>query len=167
MPEPKGVSVREAKPNDVPLLLNLLKELAEYERLCHAVVATEDSLRNSLFPQDGREPSVGALVGESNGRPEGYAVYFMNFSTFLGRRGIYLEDVYVRPAARGHGLGKALLARVAAIGMERGCQRMEWAVLDWNQPAIDFYKSLGAELLNDWQIFRLTGKALERLGTSR
>lgn len=148
----------------MPLLLDMIKELAEYERLSHAVVATRQSLEDSLFPPGGA-PQAGALMGEADGRAEGYAVYFMNFSTFLGRAGIYLEDLYVRPGARGRGLGKELLSRVAAIGLERGCRRMEWAVLDWNQPAIDFYKCLGAELLGDWRIFRLSGPSLQKLGS--
>src|SRR5687768_14336483 len=123
MPDHNPVTVRHARPEDAALLLSLIKELAEYERLSHAVVATEAVLRDSLFPPGNRPPSAGALVGEISGNPEGYAIYFTNFSTFLCRPGIYLEDVYVRPAARGRGLGKALLSCVAALGIERACQR--------------------------------------------
>lgn len=158
--------IRPATRTDVPLILTLIRELAEYERLAHAVVATHATLESSLFPRDGA-PAAGALIGESDGSPAGYAIYFTNFSTFLGRAGIYLEDLYVRPSARGKGLGKALLTHVARIGIERGCQRMEWAVLDWNQSAIAFYKSLGADLLTDWRIFRLTGQSLQNLGSTR
>lgn len=166
MPQAPNVSVRPATRTDVPLILQMIKELAEYERLAHAVIATEETLERSLFPRDG-SPAAGALIGGIDARPEGYAIYFMNFSTFLGRAGIYLEDLYVRPSVRGKGLGKSLLAQVARIGLERGCKRMEWAVLDWNQPAIDFYKSLGADLLTDWRIFRLTDESLQNLGSTK
>ncbi|WP_206952945.1 GNAT family N-acetyltransferase [Trinickia acidisoli] len=152
--------IRSATPLDASAILGLMLELAEYEKLTHLFVATEDSLSEALF---GARPAVEALVAERDGRIVGYALYFHNFSTFLSRRGLYLEDLYVQPALRGGGLGKALLRRVAAIAVERRCGRFEWSVLDWNQSAIDFYTKMGATVLPDWRIVRVTDDALSRL----
>lgn len=152
-----SISIRSATPADIPLVLSLIRELADYERLSHAVTATEDLLHHHLF---GPRPAAECLIGELDGEPQGFALFFTNFSTFLAKPGIYLEDLYVRPAARGRGLGAALLTRLAALAVERGCGRLEWAVLDWNQPAIDFYRKLGAAPMDDWTIYRLTGDAL-------
>jgi len=154
------VAVRKAAPGDIPLVLGFIRELADYERLLGEVEATEEGLRRTLFPQDGSPPAAHVLIGELDGRPAGFAVYFFNYSTFLARPGLYLEDLFVRPRARGNGLGRALLLHLAGIAAERGCGRMEWAVLDWNAPAIEFYRGLGAVPLDDWTVFRLTGRAL-------
>ena len=156
-PARPAVTVRNARAEDVPVLLGLIRELAEYERLSHVVTATEEGLRESLF---GDHPGAEVLLGEVGGRAEGYALFFPNYSTFRGRSGMYLEDLYVRPASRGLGLGRALLVRVAAIAAERGGGRLEWVVLDWNEPAIAFYEKLGARPLSDWTVFRLSGEAL-------
>jgi len=153
--------IRAATVADVPAILGLIRELAEYERLLDMVVATEASLQRSLF---GPRPFAEALIAEVAGEAVGFAVFFHNFSTFLGKPGVYLEDLFVRPAFRGRGLGKALLTRVARIAVERDCGRMEWSVLNWNEPAIRFYESLGAQPLSDWTMYRLTGDTLRRLG---
>lgn len=160
-PPAQPTLVRSATPADVPLLVSLIRELAEYERLSHECVATEPDLRRHLF---GPRPAAEALVGELAGRPEGFALFFTSFSTFLCRPGIYLEDIYVRPASRGRGLGKALLRELARLALQRGCGRVEWSVLDWNTPSIEFYRSLGAVPMSDWTVFRLSGDALARLG---
>ena len=152
--------IREAVEADLPLILTLIRALAVYERLEHKVVATEDVLRESLF---GARPYAETLIVEEDGEPFGFALFFHNFSTFIGRPGIYLEDLFVKPEARGRGYGKALLARLAAIAKERNCGRLEWSVLDWNEPSINFYKSLGAVPLDDWTIFRVTDGALDAL----
>ena len=152
--------VRSATRQDVGAMLGLMYELAEYEKLTHLFVATEATLSDALF---GERPAVEALVAEREGRVVGYALFFPNFSTFLSRRGLYLEDLYVQPALRGSGLGTALLRRVAAIAVERQCGRFEWSVLDWNQTAIDFYTKMGATVLPDWRIVRITDDALSRL----
>jgi GNAT superfamily N-acetyltransferase len=152
--------IRLATRNDVPTILALIRELAEYERAPHEVVATEADLEESLF---GVHPAAEVLLGEVAGEPVCFALFFHNFSTWLGRRGLYLEDLFVRPAVRGHGYGRALLVRLAQIARERGCGRMEWAVLDWNQPAIQFYRKLGARPNDEWTIFRLTGDGIGRL----
>ena len=159
-----GLTIRGAEERDVPLLLSLIRELAEYERLAGEVVATEEDLSRSLF---GERPAAEVLVATLDGLPVGFALFFHNFSTFLGRRGLYLEDLYVRPAARGRGVGRALLVRLAAIAVERGCGRLEWAVLDWNDPAIGFYRRLGASPMSDWTVFRLAGPALAALAGGR
>jgi GNAT superfamily N-acetyltransferase len=156
--------IRPATPEDVPLVLALVRELAEYERLGHLVCATEESLRESLF---GAHPGAEVLLGFAGGTAAGFAVYFHNFSTFLGVRGLWLEDLYFRPALRRHGYGRALLLHVARIARGRGCGRFEWAALDWNETAIRFYKSLGAVALDDWTIFRVTGPALAKLADMR
>jgi GNAT superfamily N-acetyltransferase len=157
-----GLTVRAATVTDAPLIHSLILEIADYEKLRHEVVATIDHIREALFPEHGLA-TAHALVGEIDGVPQGYALYFFNFSTFMGRAGLYLEDVFVRPAFRGRGLGKALLVALAGIAKRRNCARMEWAVLDWNTPAIDFYKSLGARAMDEWTVFRLDEAALKAL----
>jgi GNAT superfamily N-acetyltransferase len=156
----ESVRIRSAVAADVPLILNFIRELADYEKLAHQVVATEADVRDSLF---GPRPAAECLIAELGGKPAGFAIFFHNFSTFLGRAGIYLEDLYVKPELRGKGVGKKLLAHLARLALERGCGRFEWAVLDWNEPAIRFYKSLGANMLDDWRINRVTGEALKNL----
>jgi GNAT superfamily N-acetyltransferase len=147
------IMLREAKIEDVPLILDFIKELAVYEKLNNQVKATEESIKESLF---GNRKFAEAIIAEFDGKPAGQALFFHNFSTFLGRPGIYLEDLYVRSTFRGKGIGKALLLKVIDIAKKRKCGRVEWAVLDWNEPAINFYKSLGAIPMNEWTIFRLT-----------
>lgn len=155
--------IREATPLDVSGMLGLMRELAEYEKLTHLFEATEEALGEALF---GQRPAAEALVAEREGKIVGYALYFQNFSTFLGRRGLYLEDLYVQPALRGSGLGTALLRRVAALAVARNCGRFEWSVLDWNQSAIDFYTKMGATVMPDWRIVRVTDDALTRLAAA-
>lgn len=157
-----GITIRPATPADAALIHGLILEIAEYEKLRHEVVATVEHIREALFPEHGRA-TAHALIGEVDGAPQGYALYFFNFSTFMGRAGLYLEDVFVRPAFRGRGLGKALLIALADIAKQRNCARMEWSVLDWNTPAIDFYKSLGARAMDEWTVFRLDEPALHAL----
>lgn len=157
MPE---IEIRPGTEDDVPLILSLIRELAEYERLSHEVVATEEMLRDSLF---GERRVAEVLIGYAGGEPAAFALFFHNFSTFLGRPGIYLEDLYVRPEFRGSGAGRALLVRLASIAGERGCGRLEWSVLDWNEPAIGFYESIGASPVSGWTVYRVTGEALEDL----
>jgi len=155
-----SIAIRPATIADVPIIRQFIIELAEYEKLGDEAVATEDDLRAALF---GERQDAEVLMAEVDGTPGGFALYFHNFSTFLGRRGLYLEDLYVRPALRGRGVGRALLARLAALALERGCGRFEWSVLDWNEPAIGFYRSLGAVPQSDWTVYRVTGHALARL----
>jgi GNAT superfamily N-acetyltransferase len=159
-PVKAAFSIRTAVAADVPLILDFIRRLAEYEKLAHLVVATEELLHEQLF---GPRSHVEVLLGFEGKTPVGFAVFFHNFSTFLGRKGIWLEDLFVLPEMRGRGYGKALLLKLAGIASERQCGRFEWAVLDWNQPSIDFYKSLGAVPLDDWTIFRVTGDALRKL----
>ena len=154
------VSLRSATAADVPQILAYIQGLADYEKLTHACVATEDSLRQTLF---GPRPYAEVILGEYDGAPSGFALFFHNYSTFRAAPGIYLEDLYVLPERRGHGVGKALLKQLAKLAVERGCARLEWSVLDWNAPAITFYKSLGAEPQDEWTIFRVTGDALSIL----
>ena len=154
--------IRPARPADVPVILSLIRALADYEKLTPEVTATEARLRESLFPTDGTAPAAHCVIAEADGTPAGFALYFFNYSTFLARPGLYLEDLFVQPGFRGRGLGKALLLHLAKLANQRGCGRMEWAVLDWNQPAIDFYQSLGAVAKDEWTIFRLTGAALQQ-----
>ena len=154
-------SIQAARPQDVPQVFALIRGLAEYEKLSHLVSGTETQLHEELF---GAHPVIECVLAWEEERPVGFALYFYNFSTFLTRRGLYLEDLFVEPAARGRGHGKALMLHLAQLAVRRGCGRFEWSVLDWNQPSIDFYKSLGAELLPDWRICRVTGDALARLG---
>jgi len=158
--ETSGLSIRPARSGDEQLLLGLVRELAEYERAPEAVVATPALLREALF---GAAPTAQAVVADWNGAAAGFALYFFNFSTWLGRPGLYLEDLYGRKSMRGRGVGKALLQHLAGIAHGRGCGRMEWSVLHWNQPAIDFYKRLDAEAMNEWTVYRLDAAALERL----
>src|SRR5215210_3666250 len=154
------IRVRAASTEDVPLILSFIKELAEYERLSHEVVATEDSLREWLF---GERPVAEALIGEYAGNPAGFALFFHSFSTFLGKPGIYLEDLYVRPEFRSRGIGRALLIHLARLARERGYGRLEWSVLDWNEPAIGFYRGIGASPVSGWTVYRVTGETLEEL----
>jgi GNAT superfamily N-acetyltransferase len=151
-----------AVPADSPTLLTLIGELAEFERLAHEVVVTEPALREALF---GLHPSAEAVVARVEGEVVGFALFFHNFSTFLGRRGLYLEDLYVRPALRGQGVGRGLLMHLAQLAIERGCGRMEWSVLNWNRRAIGFYEGLGARPIKDWTVYRLDRDALEALKT--
>ena len=154
--------IEPATPADVPMILQLIRELAEFERLLHEVTATEEQLHEHLF---GVRPKAEVIMGRlPGGEVAGFALYFHNFSTFLAKPGIYLEDLYVRQQYRGRGYGEQLLRRLAGIALERNCGRLEWSVLDWNQRAIDFYKSLGAVAMNEWTIYRVTGSALQKLG---
>jgi len=154
------LEVRGATREDVSLVLALIRELAEYEKLSHEVVATEDSLLEWLF---GDRPVAEVLLAEHGREAAGFALFFHNFSTFLGKPGIYLEDLYVRPPFRRSGIGKSMLTHLARLARERGCGRLEWSVLDWNEPSIKFYESVGAVAMYDWTVHRLTGEALERL----
>jgi GNAT superfamily N-acetyltransferase len=158
------IAIRPATSADLPLIAALIRELAEYEHLSGEVRFDEAVLGEKLF---GPRPYAEVLIGEADGVPQGFALFFHNFSTFEGRPGIYLEDLFVRSEARGKGLGKALLVELARLVVERGCARLEWAVLDWNEPSIGFYKKLGARLMDEWTVMRVDGKALTRLaGTS-
>ena len=156
------LSIRPATIDDVPLIRALIAELAEYERLADAAVATDDDLRAQLF---GAQPAAEVLIGEVDGEAAGFALFFHNFSTFLGKRGLYLEDLFVRPAFRGLGLGRHLMAALARIAVQRGCGRFEWSVLDWNAPAIGFYRALGATAMDEWTVQRLEGDALRALAS--
>jgi GNAT superfamily N-acetyltransferase len=151
--------IRPATSRDVATIARLIRALAEYERLSHAVVFEENKLREYLF---GPRPFAEVLLAEEGGRVVGFALFFQNFSTFLGRPGIYLEDLFVEPEHRGQGHGKDLLLALARLAVERDCGRLEWAVLNWNEPAIQFYKKLGAKPMDDWTVFRLTGDELQR-----
>ena len=159
----EGVQVRVASPADTPLILSFIRDLAEYERLLHAVEATEADIRRDLF---GENPRCFCDIAEADGQPVGFALWFYSYSTFRGRAGIHLEDLFVTPAARGLGAGKALLRRLAQRCVEADLGRLEWAVLDWNTPAIEFYDSLDAAALDDWTTRRLYGEALTRLAES-
>lgn len=153
------MEIRFARPDDIPYILGFIQELAFYEKMEDQVVATEELLQEWLFEKQKAE----VLLAIVDGKPVGSALFFHNFSTFLGRAGIYLEDLYVQPAYRGRGYGKALLKRLAQITVERGCGRLEWACLDWNQPSIDFYRSLGAVPMEGWTTYRLTGETLQKM----
>jgi len=155
--------IRPARPEDVPTIASFVRELAEYERLSKEVTLKEEDLKEHLF---GERRYAEVLIAEEDGAAVGFALFMHNYSTFLARPGIYLEDLFVRPAHRGKGYGRALLQELARIALERGCGRFEWAVLDWNAPAIEFYKSLGATMMGDWTVFRVAGDALLRLGRS-
>jgi GNAT superfamily N-acetyltransferase len=159
-----GISITPARIDDVPTILRLIKALAAYEKLSHEVVATEEDLRRSLF---GERPAAEVVMAWAGEDAVGYALFFQNFSTFLGRPGLYLEDLFVTPEWRGRGLGRRLLTTLAALAVERGCGRFEWAVLDWNAPAIGFYRSIGAGVMDDWRICRVTGDALAALASQR
>jgi GNAT superfamily N-acetyltransferase len=156
-------AVRPARPEDVPEVHSMIGALADYEKLTGLFVASEADIREALF---GPEPVAGALVAWADGEPAGFALFFSHFSTFLGKRGLWLEDLFVRPAHRQRGCARALLKALAALAVERGCGRFEWAVLDWNEQAIDFYRSLGASVLPDWRIVRVAGPALGALARS-
>ena len=157
------ISIRAATVADLPLIAQLIRDLAEYERLAHEVRFDDEVLRTKLF---GPRPYAEVVIGEIDGQAQGFALFFHNFSTFEGRPGIYLEDLFVRPEARGSGLGKALLSHLAALAVERDCARLEWSVLDWNEPAIGFYKKLGARLMDEWTVMRVDGDALAQLGAA-
>lgn len=154
--------IRPANPDDSRAIHDLIRALAEYERLSHAAVLDEDRLREHLF---GPRPYAEALLAEEAGQVVGFALFFHNYSTFLGRPGLYLEDIFVRAEFRGRGYGKALMAALAKLAVERGCGRMEWSVLDWNRPSIEFYRSLGAIPMDEWTTYRLSGEALTRLAS--
>lgn len=149
--------IRFASADDTPLILGFIKELAEYEKMSDDVVATEELLREWIFEKQNAE----VLIGEFHGEAVGFALFFHNFSTFLGRAGIYLEDLYIKPSMRGKGFGKQMLKHLAKLTVERGCGRLEWACLDWNTPSIEFYKSLGAVSMDDWTVYRLSGDTLK------
>lgn len=154
------LNIRTAIESDIPLILSFIKDLAEYERMADKVVATEERLRRTLF---GQPRFAEVLIGEEEGEPVAFALFFHNYSTFLAKPGLYLEDLFVKPQARGRGHGKAMLARLARIARERDCGRLEWWVLDWNADAIGFYKKLGALPMDEWTVFRITGSALDDL----
>ena len=159
----KGVAdfqIRPARVQDVPIILELIRDLATYERAPEEVTATEEQLVDVLF---GERPAAEVLLAFEGESPVGFALFFHNFSTWLGRPGLYLEDLFVKPKKRGNGYGRALLVELAKIAMERGCGRMEWAVLDWNEPAIKFYHALGARPMDEWTVFRLTRDGIEKL----
>ena len=154
------LTIRQAEANDVPQILQFIKELAAYEKLSPQVTATERALRNSLF---GAQKSAEAVIAEQNKTPLDFALFFHNFSTFEGRPGLYLEDIYVQPESRGKGVGTALMKHLAATALERNCARMEWSVLNWNENAIKLYKTLGSAPMNEWRVYRLTGEPLAKL----
>ena len=160
MPTPSTVSIQAATPEDLPLIKQMIYGLAEYERLLPECEATEDKLRSALFGDPRYAECVIARLGEE---PVGFALFFHNFSTFAARPGLYLEDLFVLPQHRGHGVGRELLRHLARLAVSRNCARFEWAVLDWNEPAINFYRSLGAKPMSDWTVFRVTGEALQEL----
>ena len=157
------LSIRPAAPADLPLIAEFIRDLAAYEKLSHEVRFDEARLGENLF---GARPYAEVVIGEIDGAPQGFALFFHNFSTFEGRPGIYLEDLFVRPEARGSGLGKALLAHLAQLCSTRDCARLEWSVLDWNAPSIGFYQRLGAKLMDEWTVMRVDGDALTKLASS-
>ena len=157
---PKRISIRPAAPADISLIVTFIRELAAYEKLAHEVVAREEDFHEALF---GNRPVIEAVIASLDDEPVGYALFFPNFSTFLGKPGLYLEDLYVRPEARGFGAGRAMLEHLAQIAVERGWGRFEWAVLDWNEPSIAFYKKMGARAMDEWTTYRMTGEALKKL----
>lgn len=158
-----NIIIRDARPADLDVIIGFIRALADYERLADAVKCDPAGLARHLF---GPRPMAEVLIAEHEGDPVGFALFFHNFSTFEGRPGIYLEDLFVQPQARGLGAGKALLARLAALAIERGCARLEWSVLDWNAPAIAFYRSIGAVAMDEWTVQRVDGDALARLATA-
>ena len=159
----EGFTIRHAVEQDVPLILSFVEELAAYEKLSHEVKATEEDFRQYLF---GEKPFAEVIIGEYHSEPAGYALFFHNFSTFTGKPGIYLEDLYVKKEERGKGFGKSLLSYLARLAVDRKCSRYEWAVLDWNKPSIDFYESFGATLMKEWIITRVTGENLLKLASA-
>ena len=160
----KGFAIRPSQPGDAAAIFSMVCELAEFEKLSHLVVATEQTLHDALF---GDRPVCECAIGTVDERPVAFALFFHNFSTFLGRKGLYLEDLYVKPAHRGQGYAKAMLQHLASLALERRCGRFEWSVLDWNENAIRFYKSMGADVMPDWRICRVTGTGLEKLASDR
>jgi GNAT superfamily N-acetyltransferase len=156
------LTIRPATRADAATVASLVRELADYEKLLHEAKATSEDFLREL---DSENPVIRVLIAEWDGQPAGFALYFFNFSTFVGRPGLYLEDLFVRPALRSHGIGRALLSALARIARERNCGRMEWAVLDWNEPALKFYKSLGARQMNEWIVHRLTPVEIDALAT--
>jgi len=161
--DPKTV-LRFATADDVGLIIDFIRQLADYEKMVDEVVTDEDQLRQSLF---GERRVAEVVIASYDGEPAGFALFFHNFSTFLGRPGIYVEDLFVIPTLRGHGIGKSLLSYLARLAVERGCGRLEWWVLDWNEPAIRFYKRLGAKPMDEWTVYRVTGEKLEELAKGR
>jgi GNAT superfamily N-acetyltransferase len=159
-----NVRIVPASPQDVPTILKLIKGLADYERMSDDVVATEDGLRRWLF---GDRPAAEVVLAYLDDTVVGFALFFHNFSTFLGRPGLYLEDLFVVPQSRGHGIGRTLLVHLAEIAVQRGCGRMEWTVLDWNEPALGFYERMGARVMKEWQLCRLTGDSLARVASGQ
>jgi len=159
-----GLSIHRARPEESSLIFSLLCELAEYEKLMHEVVATEAGIADALF---GDKPILFCEIAEWEGNPAGFAIWFFNFPTFAGRPGIYLEDLFVRPAFRGNGIGKALLAHLAKLCVDNNWSRLQWTVLDWNTPSIEFYKSLGAVMMDEWKLARVNGAALAQLAKAR
>lgn len=157
------LTIRTAQPDDTPLILSLIRELAEYEKLADQVTADEKTLHTWLFEKQ----SADVLIAECEGQPIGYALYFHNFSTFLGRSGIYIEDIYIRPAYRGRGFGKQMFVHIGGLAVSEGCGRLEWACLDWNAPSIAFYRSLGADSMDGWSVYRLSGAALRELSEQK
>jgi GNAT superfamily N-acetyltransferase len=158
-----GLSIRRAAEKDVPVLLSFIKKIAAYEKMSHEVKATESDLRQSLF---GEKPAAEAVIAYLRNKPVGFAVFFHNFSTFMGRPGLYLEDLYVDEAHRGKGFGKTILLYLARLAKDRNCARFEWSVLDWNEPAVQFYKSLGAVPMSEWTVFRLSSGALDKIANT-
>ncbi len=156
-----SLRISSAREADTGIILDFIRQLADYEKLSHEVAATEETLRATLF---GERPYAEVLIAYWEKAPMGFALFFHNYSTFLAKPGIYLEDLFVNPAARGKGIGKALLTRLAEVALERGCGRVDWAVLDWNAPSIEFYRRMGAMPMNEWTTFRLTGEALDAYG---
>ena len=164
MTQPAGLGISSAESSDVPLILALINELADYEKLRHESVATEASIHGALF---GPKPHAEAVIARWGGEPAGFALFFHNFSTFLGKPGLYLEDLFVRPAYRGRAIGRSLLSHLAALAVERDCGRLQWQVLDWNKPSRDFYERLGAQSDAAWVNYKMTGDALRRLAENR
>ena len=158
-----GVSIRAATRADIPVILELIRGLADYEKLAHECVATEAAIQETLF---GARPQAEVIIATADGTSAGFALFFTNYSTFLAKQGIYLEDLFVKPAFRGRGIGKQLLAHLAGIAVDRKCGRLEWSVLDWNMDAIRFYESLGAKAMDEWTVYRVTGDALHTLAMS-
>ena len=158
-------AIRPAAASDAALIVELIRGLAAYEKMLEHVETTEEAVRSTLFPSGGRRPDAFCVIGEVDGAAAGFALYFFTYSTFLARPGLYLEDLFVKPEFRGQGLGKGLLLHLARIAHDRGCGRMEWAVLDWNTPAIEFYESLGARRMTEWQLCRLTAEDLTVLAS--
>ena len=154
------VSLRLANEDDVPVILNFIKELAEYEKLSHEVLVNEEKLKKTLF---GDNKFAEVIIADYKNEPAGFALFFHNYSTFLGKPGIYLEDLFVKPHLRGKGIGKILLAYLGKLALERDCGRIEWAVLDWNEPALKFYKNLGAKPMDEWTVFRVSGDSIKNL----